>query len=41
MDTIADLLLIAEALDGRGYAQEDVERIMSGNWLRILSRIYP
>ena len=41
MDTIADLLLIAEALDGRGYAQEDIERIMSGNWLRILSRTLP
>ncbi len=36
MDTVADLLEIAELLAGRGYGDADVERVMNGNWLRIL-----
>jgi membrane dipeptidase len=36
MDTVADLILIGEALGSRGYPQPDIERIMYGNWLRIL-----
>lgn len=35
MDTVADLLLIADALRGRGYAEDDVKAIMGGNWLRL------
>jgi len=41
MDTIADLPLIAEALSDRGYALSDIERIMNGNWLRILRSSLP
>jgi membrane dipeptidase len=36
MDTVADLILIADALSSRGYSQPDIELIMYGNWLRIL-----
>jgi membrane dipeptidase len=36
MDTVADLVLIADALRDRGYSQPDIELIMYGNWLRIL-----
>jgi len=36
MDTVADLVLIADALSRRGYSQPDIELIMYGNWLRIL-----
>lgn len=41
IDTIADVGKIATALQSRGYADADVEAIMSGNWLRILRRILP
>lgn len=40
-DSIADIVKIADALLGRGYAQADVEAIMGGNWLRLLRRILP
>jgi membrane dipeptidase len=35
-DTVADLQIIAPALDRRGYSIADVELIMNGNWLRVL-----
>ena len=35
-DTVADLQLIGVALAQRGYAAEDVELILNGNWLRML-----
>lgn len=41
LDTVADLGLIGSALRERGYAAEDVEKIMSGNWRRILRRGLP
>ncbi len=37
-DTVADLQIIAPALERRGYAAADVELIMTGNWLRALRR---
>lgn len=36
MDSVADLLHIADVLAGRGYGDADIERVMNGNWLRIL-----
>lgn len=36
IDTIADLQKIREILKKRGYTHEDVENVMSGNWLRFL-----
>jgi membrane dipeptidase len=38
LDTVADLPLVAERLDVRGYGPAEVEAIMSGNWLRVLRR---
>ncbi len=35
LDTIVDLQRIPEMLTARGYTQEDIEKIMSGNWLRL------
>jgi membrane dipeptidase len=35
-DTVADLPIIAPALDRRGYSAADVELIMNGNWVRVL-----
>lgn len=36
MDSVADLLNIADVLAGRGYRDVDVEQVMNGNWLRVL-----
>lgn len=38
LDTIADLSRIATLLARRGYAQTDIERIMSGNFIEFLRR---
>ncbi len=35
-DTVADLHIIAPALEKRGYSAADVELIMNGNWVRVL-----
>ena len=36
IDSIADVLDIAEVLAVRGYGDADIEQVMNGNWLRIL-----
>jgi len=41
VDTIADLPKLADALGRRGYRDDDVRNIMSGNWLRVLARTLP
>jgi membrane dipeptidase len=41
LDTVADLPVVAGALKARGYANADVEAIMSGNWLHQLRRALP
>jgi membrane dipeptidase len=40
LDTIADLQNIPSILSKRGYAPEDIENIMHGNWLRFLRRVW-
>lgn len=40
-DTISDLLTIADGLRQRGYAEADVEAILSGNMLRKLRQALP
>ena len=35
-DTVADLQIIAPALERRGYSAADVDSIMNGNWARVL-----
>jgi membrane dipeptidase len=41
IDTIADLQLIPSLLEKRGYQQQDIRNIMSGNWLRFLQANLP
>lgn len=41
MDTIADLNLIGTRLAARGYSAEDVNAVMSGNFLRVLRTSLP
>ena len=41
IDTVADYQKIAEVLDKRGYAQEDVENVMYRNWQRFYERWLP
>ena len=40
LDTIADLQKIPDLLRGRGYAEADVQGIMSGNWLRLFQETW-
>lgn len=40
-DTVADLPKIAWALREAGFAEADIEAVMSGNWLRILRKGLP
>jgi membrane dipeptidase len=41
IDTVADLLLIADALRARGYAELDIEAVMGGNMIRKLRAALP
>jgi membrane dipeptidase len=41
MDTVADLKKVEEAMKAKGYSDGDTEKIMSGNWLRILRKGLP
>ncbi|MBX5449673.1 dipeptidase [Thermogemmatispora sp.] len=41
LETVADFPRLADALAEAGYAQEDIVRIMGGNWLRLLERALP
>ena len=38
MDSIADMIMLAERLVKRGYSEAEVEGIMNGNWLRVLRK---
>lgn len=40
LDTIADLQKLTGLLAGRGYADEDIQAIMYGNWLRLLRQAW-
>ncbi len=35
IDTIADINKLPDLLNKRGYAQDDIQQVMHGNWLRI------
>jgi membrane dipeptidase len=41
IETIADLQIVPTLLSKRGYSQIDIEKIMHGNWLRIMQRALP
>jgi len=40
IDTIADLNRLPEMLTARGYVTDDIEGIMSGNWIRFLKKAW-
>lgn len=40
LDTIADLQTIPEMLAQRGYSKTDIEKVMHGNWLRFLRKVW-
>lgn len=40
LDTIADLDRVPDMLRERGYAQADIDKIMHGNWIGLLTRIW-
>lgn len=41
LETIADLAGLPALLAGRGYPPADVEKVMHGNWLRLLRSAWP
>ena len=41
LDTIADVQKIPDLLRARGFSDEDVAKVMHGNWLRLLQRVLP
>ena len=41
IDTIADMQKLAALLASRGFSQNDIEGIFSGNWIRFMRRILP
>ena len=40
LDTIADLRKLDPLLKARGYTEEDLTKIMHGNWLRLFKRAW-
>jgi membrane dipeptidase len=40
MDTIADIGKFERILSSRGYTAQDIERIFSGNWIRLLEKAW-
>jgi membrane dipeptidase len=41
LDTVADVVRLADVLRERGYSEADIEAIMGGNWLRKLRSVLP
>jgi len=41
MDSVADLIQLADILAKRGFSREDIEAVANGNWLRILKQSLP
>ncbi|MEI6087994.1 MAG: membrane dipeptidase [Bacteroidota bacterium] len=41
IETIADLQTVPSLLTKRGYTQIEIEKIMHGNWLRVMKRALP
>jgi len=40
LSTIADLKIIPKMLEKRGYSDEDIQKVMSGNWLRFIRKAW-
>lgn len=41
IETIADLQIVPSLLSKRGYTQIEIEKVMHGNWLRVMRRALP
>ena len=41
IETIADLPKVGDALSAAGFRDNDIEKIMSGNWLEFFKRSLP
>ncbi|NVJ85030.1 MAG: membrane dipeptidase [Algoriphagus sp.] len=41
LETIADLQKIPDLLQKRGYSENDIQKVMSGNWLNFLRKNWP
>ncbi len=41
IDSVADLRRIGDGLEARGYASADVEKILGGNWMRVIRGALP
>jgi membrane dipeptidase len=41
IETVADLKRIGEALARKGYPDRDIEKILGGNWIRVLRQVLP
>ena len=41
LHTVADLVRVGERLRHQGYADEDIEKILGGNWIRLLKQVLP
>lgn len=41
VDTVSDLWKLGHTLSSEGFSGEDVQRILHGNWLRVLERALP
>ncbi|MGZ8558229.1 MAG: dipeptidase [Chitinophagaceae bacterium] len=40
MDTIADIMIFKGILTTRGYTEENIDNIFSGNWLRVIKKAW-
>jgi membrane dipeptidase len=41
INTVADLLKVATALEEHGFEPQHIAAIMGGNWIRLLHRLLP
>jgi membrane dipeptidase len=40
LNTIADLQNLTAKFENRGYSDADIQRILSGNWIRLLKEVW-
>ncbi|MYF18296.1 MAG: peptidase M19, partial [Gemmatimonadetes bacterium] len=40
LNTIADLQNLVPIFERRGYSEEDIQKVLSGNWVRLLKSVW-
>ena len=40
LNTIADLQNLVPIFERRGYSPEDIQKVLSGNWVRLLKSVW-